>query len=201
MQLFFHTPEKIRIINDAVSQAEFSCTPAQFLMLETDYPPLPEGMTGRYWTPETNHLTNGIQNFPEIFDGSIYCQHVNLYTCPCVFADISISKDRLCISDPDDTITFSAAIKDAAKNVLPVNNSWIIRLRDEDGKEVDAFEVTFIDGHTRVSTYTCPPGANLGRIFVDEHDFIPINVPGLGSVLVRLLNPIEFTLYRQLAEV
>jgi len=198
MRLFLHTPEKIRIINDAVSPSEFECAPAQWAFLEPDYPALPDGATGRYWTPERQYATDGLHEIADTFDGSVYCDQVAGYTPPCIWADIAVSQDRVRIDDADDHIDFSAALKDDSGAIIPVDQSWIIRLRDAAQDEVDAFEVAFTQGQTGSLAYrphaTIPPG----RIHVDDADFHPVDVPGLGMYDVKLLTPVELTIYRQL---
>lgn len=120
---------------------------------------------------------------------------------PYILADVQTDKDRLNISDPTDAITFSAALTDPDGNMLPVkpeDASWIIRLRNADGKEIDAFEAAFSAGQTGNLRYTAPPNTPLGRIHLDEADFAPVSVPGIGTLQVKLTRPIEITLYRQL---
>jgi hypothetical protein len=196
MKFFTHTPDYIRIIDDSQPDGTFTCTPAEWYAIEPDYPALPSGMTGRVWTPENNYATDGLNQYPEAFDASVYCQNVAAYQLPCIYADVQVSSDRLNIAG--DSLTFQAWLKDENGNVLPVDHSWIIRLRDADNEETDAFELVFTSGATPLLTYTCPPEANLGRIHVDENDFDPVDVPGMGTFLVKLMAPVEFTIYRQL---
>jgi len=200
MKFFLHTPDYVRIVNDASSPSEFTCTPEQWALLEPEYPALPSGMTLRCWTPEQHYVSDGVVNYPEEgFSAEAYCNNVAAYQTPCICADVQISATELCINaDPVDTITFQAWLRDCQNNILPVTDGWIIRLRDAHDDEIDAFPVQFTAGATPQMTYSAPPNAHLGRVHIDEADFTTVTVPGIGTYAVTLLTPVEFTLYREL---
>lgn len=205
MQLFLHTADRIRIVNEGQSPSEFTCSPSDFVLLEPDYTALTSGAVGRYWTPEQNYAidVNG-GRFSEDFDGSIYTAKCDQYgaALPCIYAHVSMSKTTLCLNaDPQDSMTFTAALKATTTPTdpsLPITAGWIIRLRNKDGEVSDAFSFTLTNGESGNMTYTPPAGILPQVLYVEEADFASIELSG-QRYQVKLVNPVEFTLYRILS--
>lgn len=198
MRFFLHFGDQIRIINEPL---EFACSFSQFQILEPDYPPLPSGKTIRYWTPEQAYL-DGDQRAPIDHDCGPYPLKCAAYATPgpWIYAHVTLSKPTLCINaDPADTIAFEVHLKpgiDPAAEDLPVNHTWQIRIRNENDLFYDTFGATFVNGVFGAS-YHYQEGLPLGRYHLDETDFDRVTV-GNTTYTVKLLAPVEFTLYREL---
>lgn len=204
MQLFLHTQGRVRIINDSLNPSEFITSEEDFEALEPNYIGLPENAESIYWTPEKSYIKfiDGAM-IHGAFDGSIYTAKVAQYAAslPTIWAHVTMSKAALCLSaEPPETMVFNAALKPSQAPDdpnLPVNASWIIRLRNKDGLVCDAFTFTLTDGASGPMTYTPPPGILPQVLYVDESDFASVSVGG-QAYQVRLAAPVEFTLYRTL---
>lgn len=196
MKFFLHE-NSVRIINGAV---DVTYTPQEFGMLELAYPALPEGMTTRYWTPERSYLSNGSQRLPLDHDCEQYVNNAPNYVTPAIWAHVSLSKTTLCInSDPADFITFDATLRvspEPASLVLPVNYTWNLKLRDENGLIQDTFHSIFVNG-AFAGLYSYKEGLPLGRYHLEEADFDRVTVGSL-TYTVKLVSPVEFVIYRNL---
>ena len=198
MQFFLQSGENIRIINEP---HEFSCFFSQFQLLEPLYPALPTGKTIRYWTPEQAYL-DGDARAPIDHDCSAYPPKCADYADPgpSIYAHVSLSKTTLCINaDPTDSIAFEAHLKastDTEDDDLPVNYSWDIRVRNESNLFYDAFALNFVNGMAG-GVYEYQSGLPLGRYYINEADFDRVTLGGV-TYTVKLLEPLIFTLYRNL---
>jgi hypothetical protein len=196
MKFFLHE-NSIRIINGAL---DLTFTPQEFSLLEPTYPALPSGIQTRYWTPERAYISGGESLLPIDHDCEPYVNAVQNYITPAIWAHVSLSKETLCInSDPADFITFSAALRvspDPESLILPINYSWNLKLRDENGLIQDTFHSIFVNGAFS-GMYSYKEGLPLGRYHLDEADFDRITV-GATTYSVKLTTPLEFTIYRNL---
>jgi len=191
MKYFLHAVQQIRIIwNDQ----EFNCTPERFQELEPEYPGLPEGIESRYWTPENAFFDNGTYDG---HDCEPYCDAIAAYTqYPEIYADVTLSKTYICAGDPQDFIQFSALLKDASGNIVPITYNWFVRLTHESQNDVDRILLDFTEG-TCSKSYTFLPGNPLGTWFLDESKFDLVEYGG-NTYQVRLSSPVEFVVYREL---
>ena len=81
--------------------------------------------------------------------------------------------------------------------VIPIDYSWFIRLTHEAEGDVDRVLLDFVAGECS-KVYTFLPGNPLGEWHLDESKFDTVTVGG-QSYQVKLVNPIEFVAYRELA--
>jgi len=199
MKLFLHTPEKIRIINGS---QEFSCAPTAFAELEPDYPGLPTGKTLRYWTPDYSYVDGDALVNPDPLDCLPYINNMSVYqqTLPTAYMHITLSQTAICVTrDPAETIQVHAAFKPTADPESPslqVDHEWFIKLRHEDGLAFDSFLAAFVAGECDVA-YGYTAGLPLGNWSLQESDFAVVSV-GPQAYHVKLANPVNFTLYREL---
>jgi len=199
MKFFLHTATQVRIIDEA---QEFSCAPEEFQELEPEYPALPAGKILRYWTPDFSYSSDGDLLFPDSSDCLPYVNKCSSYAGlqNVIWAHVNLSKTTLCVnSEPADHITFSAALKytqDPESVTLPVSEEWIIRLRHESGIVYDSFLTAFAAGECEYC-YVHKDNLPLGVWHLDEKDFITI-ILGVTRYHIRLANPVEFTIYREL---
>lgn len=191
MKYFLHTLDHIRIIN---GHTEWNGTPERFQVLEPEYPGLPEGIESRYWTPERAFFADGS------YDGhncEPYCNKVSEYTAyPEIYADVTLSQDTLCVSDPNDSITFSATLKDANSSIIPLDYEWIIRLTHEQQGDIDHIRLIFTQGSCS-AVYTALDLLHMGTYILDENKFDLVDLNGTLYKIV-LTNPVTFTIYRTL---
>lgn len=192
MKLFLHTLTKIRLVGDA---GEFECTPSRFAELEPEYVGLPVGASVRYWTEESAYLV-GLSEY----DGhncGIYCDRIETYTVhPEIYADVQLSKTELCANDANDSMTFTATLQDAEGQTLPIDYAWHIKLTHEEQGDVDRILMTFERGVCS-AVYTFTRGIPLGTWTIDEEKFDLVDMYGV-LYNVRLVNPVEFVVYRTL---
>jgi len=198
MRFFLQLGETIRIINEP---DEFACSFSQFQILEPLYPALPTNKLVRYWTPDQAYL-DGDARAAIDHDCGPYTLKVEEYAAPdpCIYAHVSLSKTTLCINaDPPDTIVFEAHLKastDPEDDDLPVNYTWDIRVRNESDLFYDAFALNFVEGMAG-GIYEYQSGLPLGRYYINEADFDRVTL-GATTYTVKLLEPLIFTLYRNL---
>jgi hypothetical protein len=196
MKFFLHE-NSIRIINGVL---DLTFTPQEFSVLEPTYPALPSGIQTRYWTPEHSYISDGESYLTIDHDCEPYVNNVQNYITPAIWAHVSLSKDTLCInSDPADFITFDAtlrALPDPESLVLPINYAWNLKLRDENGMIEDTFHSIFVNG-AFAGLYSYKEGLSLGRYHLAEADFDRVTVGNL-TYAVKLVSPVEFTIYRNL---
>lgn len=193
MQFFLHKTDRVRIVLD---EHEFECTPERFAELEPDYPGLPDGATTRYWTPGIQFFEGGITY--DAHDCGQYCQKVSEYAeYPVIFARVTISKEEICGCDPNDSIAFTASLEDAEGNILPLDYSWFVRLTHEEEGDIDRVLLDFQLGQCS-KTYRFLEGNPLGEWFLDESKFNLVTFGG-QQYQVKLINPVRFTAYRELA--
>jgi hypothetical protein len=199
MQLFLHTPVKIRIIDD---EQEFACEPAAFSALEPAYPGLTEGQTYRYWTPEYSYVEGVTMVSPDPVNCLPFIQKVSVYQqqLATIYIHVTLAKSTLCVNQiPADSIQVTAAFKpsvDPESPTLPVTHEWFIKLRHEDGWAFDSFRAVFVDGACAL-TYDYKEGLPLGNWALLESDFVPVTVGG-QTYQVKLAQPVSFTMYREL---
>lgn len=199
MKLLLHTPQQIRIMNDAGQ--EWQGTPAAFAALAPDYPGLPEGITERYWTPDFSYLQGpGQMITPDPLNCLSYIANVSAYLqLGVIWVSVELSKATLCVNaDPPDSLIFTATFKaanDPQSQTLPVNQAWHIRLRHEDGMIFDAFHAIFTNGVCS-ETYTYKDGP-LGYWTLREADIDRVLV-GAQWYQVKLIQPVKLTFYREL---
>lgn len=204
MKLFLHTPTKIRIIG---GDLEWSGTPAEFQLLEPDYPGLPiltnAPAAVRYQSPELKYIedTDGNRHPDLIVDALPYCDKIAIYTVapPAIYVAATLSKNLLCSNDPNDAIVFTAALRTGPEPdapLLPISATWPIMLRQKNGLAMDNILITFTNG-TFAGEYTYTNSLPLGEWRIDEQDFAPVEFGG-QTYQVRLSNPINFTIYRNL---
>jgi hypothetical protein len=196
MKFFLHE-NSIRIINGAL---DLTFTPQEFALLEPNYPALPAGIQTRYWTPERSYLSDGASYFPLDHACAGYVENAANYQAPAIWAHVTLSKNTLCInSDPADFITFDATLRLAPgpeSLQLPVNNAWNLKLRDENGLIQDTFHSIFVNGAFS-GLYSYKEGLPLGRYHLEDADFDRVTV-GVFTYAVKLVTPVEFTIYRNL---
>jgi hypothetical protein len=201
MQLFLHTTAYIRIISGLL---EWQGTPAEFAVFEPNYPGLPvvenQPIVVRYATPELTYLeTASGQRYADSINALTYCNNVYAYLTnyPAIYVHVTLDQDVLNVDDANDRIVVNAAFKasgDPNAPNLPVNNSWIIKLRHADGTIQDSFLATFVDG-AGTYNYRYKPGLPLGPWELSEADFVAVTV-GNQTYRVKLAAPVQFTLYR-----
>lgn len=198
MKLFLHTAEKVRIVNEPY---EFSCIPEAFSVLEPGYSGLSEGMTSRYWTPETAFVSDGVSQFPDPeFSGLAYCDNVTTYqvTMPTIYCHVNLNKTLLLTVN--DSISVSGHIKATTEDTdpdLPIGTIetpqiWPIKLRNKDGVGIDSILVDFINGAASFD-YIYREGLPLGDWYLSEQDF---GLVPLGDIAyqVKLAHPVTFTI-------
>lgn len=198
MRYFLQIGDEIRVINEP---DEFACSFSQFQILEPLYPALPSGKNVRYWTTDMAYL-DGDARAPIDHDCGPYTLKVSEYVTPgpFVYAHVTLSKTTLCINaDPVDSISFEVHLKatdDPEDDDLPVNYTWQIRVRNENDLFFDTFSANFVSGFFG-GVYEYKDGLPLGRYHIAEADFDTITL-GATTYTVKLLEPLEFTLYRDL---
>lgn len=198
MRYFLQMGDQIRIINEP---DEFACSFSQFQLLEPLYPALPPGKNVRYWTPEMAYL-DGDARAPIDHDCGPYTLKVTEYASPgpFVYAHVTLSANMLCINaDPPDSISFECHLKatdDPEDDDLPINYTWNIRLRNENDLFFDTFASSFVNGYFG-GLYEYQSGLPLGRYHIEEADFDKLTI-GNTTYTVKLLEPLIFTLYRNL---
>jgi hypothetical protein len=199
MQLFLHTPAQVRIIN---AEQEWRGTPADFAAIAPTYPGLPDGITERYWTPDYSYLQGpGQWITPDPVNCLPWIENLSAYQASgVVWVLVTLSKNTLCVNaTPPDSLAFAAAFKasnDPAADPLLVDHEWHIRLRHEDGMIFDAFRAEFVNG-VCAATYTYQDGIPLGYWALREDDIDRVQV-GAQWYQVKLIAPVNFTLYREL---
>jgi len=194
--------------------AEFRCESAEFPDYEPTYEAPPDGAI-RIWTDAYQALQqDGNQTGDPFYTPERFADYVGNIAAyqaawnaanitptptptPTIYANVTLSKDTLRV-DTADSLIFAATLEDGQGQVLDVTETWIIRLRNASGEEVDAFEASFVNGSTGDMIYTPVDGMLPGRIFLLASDFEPVVVPGIGTFQVGLINPVQITLYRQL---
>jgi hypothetical protein len=196
MQLFLHTLTGIRIINEPL---EWRGTLAEFLQLETGYPGLPPGAVTRYQTPDVQYVEDGAGRHADPVDCLPYCSRVAAYlSAGVIYAHVELSANRLNVDDQTACLDWAAHLKasaDPAAPDLPISMGWIIKLRHENGIDLDMLDIYFHAGACEYS-YRYRAGMPLGDWHVRDADFGPVPV-GNQTYRVQLAQPVVFTLYRQ----
>lgn len=203
MKFFLHTLDRVRIIN---GDQEWTGTPAEFQVLEPQYPGLPI-LTGspavvRYQTVDWKYIEDSAgAKHPDLVDALQYCDHIANYTpqTPCIYVHCTMSKALLCSSDPEDTIPFTAAIRSGPEetdSLIPISAIWPIMLRQKNGLAMDNILVEFVNG-AFAGAYTYNQAQPLGEWYLDEQDFTQVTM-GETTYTVKLADPVRFTIYRNL---
>jgi hypothetical protein len=203
MRFFLHTLDRVRIIS---GDQEWTGTPAEFQILEPDYPGLPtlDNATAvtRYQTNEWKYVEDSLgAKHPDSFNALVYCDNIGNYTpqTPCIFVHCAMAKALLCASDPEDTIPFTASIRSGpleTDSLIPISAIWPIMLRQKNGLAMDNILVEFVNGEF-AGAYTYNQAQPLGEWYLDEQDFAQVTM-GEITYQVKLADPVRFTIYRNL---